>query len=72
MAWQLDPFLLSFLDSVEQELAAALETRHRQFDGTRGDESLAMRDSSERIALLRSVVDALQAALDRHESSVFH
>ena len=32
MTWQVDPFLLSFLDSLELELASALEIQHRRGD----------------------------------------
>jgi hypothetical protein len=72
MAWRLDPFLVSFLDSVEQELAKALEMRHRRAAAHDEDESLAMRNQSDRIATLRSAIDALQAALERRDSPILH
>ena len=72
MAWRLDPFLVSFLDSVEQELAKALELRHRRGAAHDEDESLAMRYQSDRIATLRNAIDALQAALERRDSPILH
>ena len=72
---RLDPWLLSFVEAVEQELASALETRHRR--GDRGDNevenaSVTSRSLNERIAALRGTIGALQAALGRGESSVVH
>jgi hypothetical protein len=72
MAWQPDPFLVSLLDSVEQDFASALEKRHRRGDGCHEDESPALRTESERIAMLQSAIDALQAALERRETAIVH
>jgi hypothetical protein len=72
MAWRVDPFLLSFLDSVEQELANALEMRHRGGDARHGDESQLLRRESKRIVTLQSAIHALQAALDRRERAILH
>jgi uncharacterized protein YlxW (UPF0749 family) len=72
VTWRVDPFLLSFLDSVEQDLASALEMRHRGEDARQGDESQSLRRESERIVTLQSAIDALQAALDRRERAILH
>ena len=72
MARRLDPFLLNFLDCVEQELACALEARHRAGDVGPEDESVTARSQSERIATLRNDIDALQVALERGESPIVH
>lgn len=72
MAWRLDPFLLSFLDSIEQEFASALEMRHRRQEAGPGDESVTRPREGERLATLRSTSDAVQAALERPERAILH
>jgi hypothetical protein len=68
MMLPLDPLLLSFLDSVEHELATELEIRHLQRDAAHDrdhdDESLATSNHAVRIAALSSVLDVLQAAFE--------
>ena len=72
MAWRLDPFLLSFLDSIEQEFASTLEMRSRRQDVRPGDESVTIRGEGDRLARLRSTSDAVQAALERSERPILH
>jgi hypothetical protein len=72
MRRRVDPFLLSFLESIEQELAIALEASHRRQETREGDASLAMRHHSERIATLRSAIDAVQVAIERREIPIVH
>jgi hypothetical protein len=72
MAWRLDPFLLSVLDSVEQELASALEMRHRQGDARHRDEPRSRGGESDRIVTLHSAIDGLHAALERREPAILH
>jgi hypothetical protein len=72
MSGRVDPFLLNFLESVEHELASALEMQHRREDGHGDAEPLSIRLESERIVTLEVAIDALQAALDRGESSTVH
>lgn len=72
MSGRVDPFLLNFLESVEHELASALEMQHRREDGHGEAGPLSIRLESERIVTLEVAIDALQAALDRGESSTVH
>jgi hypothetical protein len=72
MAPRFDSFLLDLLDSVERELASALELRHRGQNAGGEDESLRVRRQRDRIAVLWSALDALQAALDRREVRIVH
>ena len=69
---RLDPWLLTAFEAVESELACALETRHRSQDTLAENESATSRILSERIARLRRVIGALQAALGRDASTVVH
>jgi hypothetical protein len=71
MSGRVDPFLLNFLESVEHELASALEMQHRRENGL-GGAAPSLRRESERIVTLEVAIDALQAALDRGESSTVH
>ena len=72
MTWQVDPFLLSFLDSLELELASALEIQHRQGDDVPAGRPISRLRENERIVTLEVAIDALQAALDRGESPTVH
>jgi hypothetical protein len=72
MTWQVDPFLLSFLDSLELELASALEIQHRRGDDVPVGEPISRLRENERIVTLEVAIDALQAALDRGESPTVH
>ena len=72
MTWQVDPFLLSFLDSLELELASALETQHRRGDDVPAGRPISQLRENERIVTLEVAIDALQAALDRGESPTVH
>jgi len=71
MTWQVDPFLLSFLDSLELELASALEIQHRRGDDVPVGKPISRLRENERIVTLEAI-DALQAALDRGESPTVH
>jgi hypothetical protein len=72
MTWQVDPFLLSFLDSLELELASALEIQHRRGDDVPVGKPISRLRENERIVTLEVAIDALQAALDRGESPTVH
>ena len=72
MTWQVDPFLLSFLDSLELELASALEIQHRRGDDVPAGKPISRLRENERIVTLEVAIDALQAALDRGESPTVH
>jgi hypothetical protein len=67
-----DHFMLDLLESVERELASALEVRHQRRYAGETDESPTIRDQSDRIARLLCAIDALQAALDRRDSPIVH
>ena len=69
---RVDPFLLGFLESVELELARAMELHHRRWDVTLGPDVPASSGDGESIATLQRTVDALQAALERPESAILH
>jgi hypothetical protein len=70
---RLNPWLVSVFEAVESELACALETRHRNRDICGGEnESVTCRILSQRIARLRRLIGALQAALGRDDSTVVH
>ena len=69
---RLDPWLLTVFDAVESELASALETRHRSEATPAEKESVTSRILSERIARLRRLIGALQAALGREDRTVVH
>ena len=72
MTWQVDPFLLSFLDSLELELASALEIQHRREDDVPAGKPILRLRENDRIVSLEVAIDALQAALDRGESPTVH
>jgi hypothetical protein len=72
MTWQVDPFLLSFLDSLELELASALEIQHRRGDDVPAGKPMSRLRENDRIVTLEVAIDALQAALDRGESPTVH
>lgn len=72
MTWQVDPFLLSFLDSLELELASALEIQHRRGDDVPAGKPISRLRENNRIVTLEVAIDALQAALDRGESPTVH
>lgn len=72
MTSQVDPFLLSFLDSLELELASALEIQHRRGDDVPAGKPMSRFRENERIVTLEVAIDALQAALDRGESPTVH
>jgi hypothetical protein len=72
MTWQVDPFLLSFLDSLELELASALEIQHLRGDDVPAGKPISRLRENDRIVTLEVAIDALQAALDRGESPTVH
>jgi hypothetical protein len=69
---RLNPWLLAVFEAVESELARALETRHRSQDTRAENESVTSGILSERIAKLRRLIGALQAAFGRDDSTVVH
>lgn len=72
MERQADPLLLELFESLDNELAMALEARHRQLDGTVAAPGDATIHQLQRIASLRRAIAALEGALDRHESAIIH
>ena len=73
MKWHPDPLLLELFDSVEKELASALEEAQRLTARTADPENTRLIATQiQKIARLRIALGALEQALDGHNSIVVH
>ena len=72
MAWQPDPLLLELFETVEKELANALEVAQRRRDTGTDLPAELIRDQTNKVASLRVAIAALEGALERRQSRLVH
>lgn len=72
MAWQPDLLLLEMFETVQRDLAAALETLQRRQEIASDCPDALLVEHMQRITALRSVMAALEGALEQPESRIIH
>lgn len=71
MTWHPDALLLQLFESIQQDLAAALERRQRIADA-RNETTPAFSEQADTIARLAAVVEAIEGALERRDNQIVH
>lgn len=71
MTWHPDALLLQLFESIQQDLAAALERRQRIADA-RNETTPALSEQADTIARLAAVVEAIEGALERRDNQIVH
>ena len=72
MRWQPDALLLDLFESVQKELAEALEVLQRRRDGPNNLPEAQMSAQTDKIAKLNGAIEALESALERRGSRMVH
>lgn len=72
MAREADPLLLELFESVQKELATALEALERSRNAGSGVSPALITDETNRVGSLTSALAALEGALDIAQSRMVH
>ena len=72
MRWKPDALLLDLFESIQKELAEALEVLQRRRDGPNNLPAAQMSAQTDKIAKLNGAIEALEGALERRGSRMVH
>jgi hypothetical protein len=72
MGWQPDPLLLDLFESVQKELADALEVLQRRRESPNDQPTAQMSAQTDKVARLSGAIEALEGALERRNSRMVH
>ena len=72
MGWQPDPLLLELFDSVQRELADALEGLQRRRECPSDQPTARLSAQTQKVAKLSGALEALEGALERRNNRMVH